>query len=115
MSCNCCLQVNLSQCQDGFTINGNLTPAAEYRVIVTGKQGAYEASFTADANGEIVVEPASYPAGLFNPYAGPLTIEVYLGDVKQDMRLAMNYDCVELAIVPGTFINDQIGLPDVVL
>lgn len=109
MNCNCCFDATLSQCQDGIIINGNFTPLTEFRVIVTGKQGVYEANFTSDADGHIEVEPADYPAGLFNPYAGPIKIEVYLGQDKQTFNLTETYDCIDLSIVPGTFINNEIG------
>lgn len=110
MSCNCCASVDLSQCQDGIFLNGNFTPSTNYTVVVTGKAGKYEAVYLSDLDGIIEIDPADYPPGLFNPYAGPLKIEVYIDLVKQDFVLCQRYDCVELTITNGNFVNNQIGV-----
>lgn len=109
MSCNCCSTVDLSQCQDGIILNGHLVTGTEYRAVVRTHAGVYEHAYTADADGSITLLPEDYPAGIFNPYAGTIRLEVYLGQVKQDFKLLLTFDCVEITVLNGTFQNNEIG------
>ena len=109
MSCNCCASVDLSQCQDGIILNGHLDQGQEYRVVITGKQGVYEKSYIANADGAVTILPVDFPPGLFNPYAGPLRLELYRANVKQSFRLLLTFECVDITVLNGTFQDNEIG------
>src|SRR5688572_3329995 len=117
-SCNCCFTDFLAKCEDEIVINTTLTPATDYRWVITDKfDNKYEGEVTSGESGELTIPIEDLPAGLLTQYSGDFTLHIYdadsCGPIK--FKLTGEYDCVNFNVKGGTFIKDNIGCPPVVI
>jgi hypothetical protein len=72
-----------------------------YKVTVTTAQGSkYQADYDSNAFGDISIPVQDFPAGLFNPYAGPFTINVDLSSCTP-LYFCDEYQYLQFEVVNG--------------
>jgi hypothetical protein len=114
MSCTTCYKDWISCGVTTVQVRGKLLPNTSYTWVLTTPQGAkYTADITTNADGFFeVVEPV---AGLFNPYAGPFTLEVmedYCAMVSwNSSAYCDSYSCIEFEVKSGDANKNTIGCP----
>lgn len=101
-TCDECAELELAQ--DDLVIQAGLAFPATYYLNVVDKFGHhYQVQVSTAADGSFTVDTASFPAGLFNEYAGSL--ELYLSTDADGINLVtmtisgVEYTCVDLQVL----------------
>jgi len=82
IGCEQCYEFTADDCLPKL-ITTNLTPATQYYLICFDKyDNRYDVGIVTDGNGDFEIDPASFPSGLFNPYAGKFEFVVSLSTVN---------------------------------
>lgn len=116
MACQTCYKDWISCGNEALVINGTLIPETEYTWILTHANGAkYLGSTTTDGDGYFVIPYSEFPAGFFNPYAGPFQLEVQTGHCApalwNDSAYCDSYTCIEFEVKNGNGDKNTIGCP----
>lgn len=100
-NCDTCFEAKLNECVDLIVIAGGFTVGQIYLIIITDKFGnEYRLSYTADYGGNLTIEVADLPEGLFTRFSGTFTVQFYSEDgiVKYSFTINDNsFTCLKLS------------------
>lgn len=112
MECNCCFNDFIAKCEETLEVNVFLTPATNYRWIITDKfDHKYEGDVTSDADGHLSIPVTDLPAGLLTQYAGDFKLEILEEEscTPIKFKIAGEYDCISFSVKGGNFVKDYLG------
>lgn len=112
MNCNCCFYDFIAKCETELVLNVWLTPATEYRWVITDKfDNKYEGAVTSDADGHLSIPVEDLPPGLLTQYSGDFKIQILDAEscTPIKFKIAGEYDCIDFNVKGGTFVKDYIG------
>lgn len=115
MACDKCFKDWFTCGIDTLYIQGVLTPDTVYQWTLTTPQGAkYRQEITTDETGHFNIVLSTLPDGLFNPYAGMFTLEVFVSDNCDpqnwnDSAYCTPYSCIDFEVKSGTEAKNYLG------
>lgn len=99
--CLSCYQQTVESCEDEIIIYG-LEDSTTYEVTITDNVSGrkYLHSTISDTYGEITLDTADFPTGLFSPYNSPLLVTITQSGVAVVLTYGyVNYSCIELVVI----------------
>lgn len=104
--CLSCYQQQVDNCAAEIVIQG-LDDTTTYVISISDPQSGktYTSTNISDVNGEVTLDTADYPAGLFSPYNSPLTLTILQNGQPVTLTYGyVNYSCIDLVVSNQTEI-----------